>query len=123
MVDRADISSVLAQMRNVRAQMDSNAQGPAAIKPPAMSGLAPTQQVEGSERTDFGALLKKAIDSVNEQQTSSKSLSEAYDRGDPGVDLPQVMIQAQKASVSFQALVQVRNRLVSAYEDVMRMSI
>ncbi|MBR9885467.1 MAG: flagellar hook-basal body complex protein FliE, partial [Oceanospirillales bacterium] len=47
----------------------------------------------------------------------------AYELGDPSVDLPQVMIQAQKASVSFQAMTQVRNRLVSAYEEIMKMSI
>jgi flagellar hook-basal body complex protein FliE len=47
----------------------------------------------------------------------------AYERGEPGVDLAEVMIQAQKASVSFTALTQVRNRLVTAYEDIMKMPI
>jgi flagellar hook-basal body complex protein FliE len=47
----------------------------------------------------------------------------AYEKGDPTIDLPQVMIAAEKASVSFQAMTQVRNRLVSAYEDIMKMPI
>lgn len=63
------------------------------------------------------------MNKVNEHQSEASRLRTAYEQGDPTVDLPQVMIQAQKASVSFQAMTQVRNRLVTAYEDVMKMPI
>jgi flagellar hook-basal body complex protein FliE len=50
-------------------------------------------------------------------------LATAFQRGDPGVELPQVMIEMQKASSSFRALTEVRNRLVTAYQDIMNMQI
>ena len=46
-----------------------------------------------------------------------------FEMGKPGTDLPQVMIEMQKASVSFRAAVEVRNRLVSAYQEIMNMPI
>ncbi len=53
----------------------------------------------------------------------SGALAKAYEQGDPGVALSQVMVASQKAGVSFQALTQVRNKLVEAYQDVMKMPI
>jgi flagellar hook-basal body complex protein FliE len=50
-------------------------------------------------------------------------MSAAFQRGEPGVELPQVMIEMQKASVSFRALTEVRNRLVSAYQEIMNMQV
>ncbi|WP_372832526.1 flagellar hook-basal body complex protein FliE [Pontibacterium sp.] len=117
MVDRADINNVLMQMRAIQSQ----AQGGAGIT--AAAPVAPNQAELKTDRTGFGDLLKHAVDSVNEVQGTAKNLATAYEKGDPTVDLPQVMIAAQKASVSFQAMTQVRNRLVSAYEDIMKMPI
>lgn len=111
MTDRVDIQDVLSQMRELKSMAQQGANSPfAAQKTP--------QQDES-----FGDLLKMAVDKVHEQQQSAKVLSEAYERGDPNVDLPQVMIGLQKASVSFEAMTQVRNRLVSAYEDISKMAI
>ena len=118
MVDRADISGVLAQMRTLKAQVQ---QGVRQIDMP--QPLAQSRPVTQTEAGEFGELLTRAIDTVNNHQMEAKKLATAYEQGDPSVDLPQVMIQAQKASVSFQAMTQVRNRLVSAYEDIMNMSI
>ena len=50
-------------------------------------------------------------------------MAAAFERGAPGVDLPQVMIEMQKSSVSFRAVTEVRNRLVSAYQDIMNMPV
>jgi len=58
---------------------------------------------------------------VNETQSRSSALQTAYELGDKSVDITQVMVQMQKASVSFEAMTQVRNRLVSAYQDIMNM--
>jgi flagellar hook-basal body complex protein FliE len=118
MVDRADINGILAQMRALKAQAQ---QGVRQIDMP--EPMRPTERTQRVEESEFGDLLKRAIDTVNNHQAEAKKLAVAYEQGDPSVDLPQVMIQAQKASVSFQAMTQVRNRLVSAYEEIMRMSI
>jgi flagellar hook-basal body complex protein FliE len=77
----------------------------------------------GASGPAFGTLLKQGIDAVNSTQQSADALASAWERGDPGVDLARVMVETQKASVSFQALAQVRNRLISAYQDIMNMSI
>ncbi|WP_151702658.1 flagellar hook-basal body complex protein FliE [Nitrincola alkalilacustris] len=115
MIERADINSVLAQMKALRGEVQ---QGVRQLEIPGA-----IQSDKAPERTGFGTLLKSAVDQVNEQQKVANNMRESYERGDPGIDLPQVMIQAQKASVSFQAMVQVRNRLVSAYEEISKMPI
>jgi len=112
MAERMDIQNVLTQMRALQAQAQR-------VMPDVAAAEGPVKASSGS----FGDLLKTAIDKVNETQTEAKNLSLAYERGAAGVDLPQVMIGLQKASVSFQAMVQVRNRLVSAYEDISKMPI
>ncbi|MBA4501063.1 flagellar hook-basal body complex protein FliE [Marinobacterium marinum] len=116
MVERADINSLLSQMRSIRAEMQ---QGVAPMARPELE----TPAISRVDSSGFAELLKGAVDKVNEHQQEASRLRNAYEAGDPSVDLPQVMIQAQKASVSFQAMTQVRNRLVTAYEDVMKMPI
>ena len=76
-----------------------------------------------TKATGFGDLLKQAVDAVNETQMKSAELQKAYELGDESVDLTEVMIQMQKATVSFEAMTQVRNRLISAYQDIMNMPI
>jgi len=72
-------------------------------------------------KSDFAAMLKESIDSVNGLQKTSGKLSDAFETGSPDVSLAEVMIASQKASVSFQAMLQVRNKLVDAYKEVMNM--
>jgi flagellar hook-basal body complex protein FliE len=72
---------------------------------------------------DFGALLKQSVDKVNDMQQHADQLATAFEKGDPNVDVAEVMVALQKAGVSFQAMVQVRNRLVSAYQDIMNMQV
>jgi len=104
-------------MRALRAEAQ---QGIRQIEMPEVNQVKPQQEVQ---KTDFTELLRSAVDSVSDQQALAKTMVTAYERGEPGVDLAEVMIQAQKASVSFTALTQVRNRLVTAYEDIMKMPI
>ncbi|BBA32920.1 flagellar hook-basal body complex protein fliE [Methylocaldum marinum] len=70
---------------------------------------------------DFSAMLKDSIDKVNETQQQANKLAEAFESGATDASLSEVMISLQKASLSFQAMVQVRNKLVEAYKDVMNM--
>ena len=116
MIERADINSVLQQMRDMKMQAQQGAQADV-VKP------QPVNAVKNDEGDSFADLLKGAVDNVHGAQTEAKALATAFEKGTPGVDLHQVMISMEKASVSFQAMTQVRNRMVSAYEDVMKMPI
>ncbi len=115
---RADINQVLENMRNLKAQV----QRPEELREPS-----PTTNVTSVKPTngtpDFGSLLSRAVDGVNETQQEASALKTSYEQGDPTVDITRVMVQAQKATVSFQALTQVRNKVVQAYEDIMKMPI
>ncbi len=126
--NRVDINRVLMQMRDMREQVQSsNTQmvNPGMINPAnSLEGAARSDIInpsESSEKANFSELLKQAVDSVSETQSRSAELQTAYELGDTSVDITQVMIQMQKASVSFEAMTQVRNRLVSAYQDIMNM--
>lgn len=78
---------------------------------------------EGGEATaDFGAAINQALQQVNAQQTKASDLSEAYERGDTH-DIVSVMIERQKASLGFETTLQVRNKLLSAYRDIMNMPV
>lgn len=117
--DRSDINQLLMQMREIRGQI----QTPETNKPDLANAVNNGQAVGRSEGPGFGEMLKQAVDSVAETQQKSGELQRAFEQGDPAVDITQVMIQMQKASVSFEAMNQVRNRLVSAYQDIMNMPI
>ena len=76
-----------------------------------------------STRVSFSDSLKKMLDTVNDQQLKADGLSERFALGDDRVNLSDVMIERQKASLSLQATVQVRNKLVSAYHEIMNMQV
>ena len=117
------IDSVLAQIRSLSAQAGAGLGTPvqrAAVTLAGAGALAPTGSPQAPA---FGALLKQGIDAVNSSQQSASALADAWERGTPGVDLAKVMVESQKAAVQFRALTEVRNRFVSAYQDIMNMSI
>lgn len=103
-----DINQVLSQMR-------------------AMSSAAQNNTVEngapGVGKLDFGEVMKNSLEQVSETQSSAKNLSTAFESGDTNAELPEVMVALQKASISFQAITQVRNKLLSAYQEVMNMQV
>ena len=73
------------------------------------------------EGADFSLALKSAIDQVNAAQQSAQQMTQDFASGQSNVNLQDVMINLQKANLSFQQMVQVRNKLVTAYQDVMNM--
>jgi len=81
----------------------------------------PSEAAPGA--ANFSQLLRQAVNSVNEVQQNSNHLASEFERGTPGVDLPDVMIAVQKANITFQAMTQVRNKLVGAYQEVMGMQV
>ena len=104
----SNVDQVLAEMRRLTAAAQST---PAALDKP--------QSNDGN----FAALLKQSVDEVNSIQHAAGKLSNAFSAGDPNVDVTEVMVALQKAGVAFQAMTEVRNRLVSAYQDIMSMQV
>jgi flagellar hook-basal body complex protein FliE len=72
---------------------------------------------------DFSEVLKSTIDQVNAAQVDARKMAEDFSSGQSDVNLQDVMINLQKASLSFQQMVQVRNKLVSAYHDIMNIQV
>jgi len=110
------INQVLAQIRALSSEVRLDAPRPAGLGAPLSSG-APSP----AGTSQFAAILKRGIEAVNQSEQRASALTDAFSRGAPGVSLPQVVLQVEKASVSFDALTQVRNRLISAYQDIMNM--
>ncbi|HQR05019.1 MAG TPA: flagellar hook-basal body complex protein FliE [Rhodocyclaceae bacterium] len=72
---------------------------------------------------DFSQILKGALEQVNQAQQNAHKITEDFAAGEGDMNLQDVMINLQKANLSFQQMVQVRNKLVTAYHDVMNMSV
>lgn len=71
----------------------------------------------------FGNLLKNTLDSVNDAQAVSRDMKRAFTAGTSDASLAEVMIASEKASISFRAVTEVRNKLVQAYQDIMNMPV
>jgi flagellar hook-basal body complex protein FliE len=112
-IDTSGIDAVLARLNTAREAAAGRFGTVPAAKGPA----------NGPDRVDFGALMRDAIGSVDQTQKEAASLGLKFQQGDPSVGLEDTMIAVQKASLSFQQLVQVRNRVVAAYHDIMNMPI
>lgn len=85
--------------------------------------VAKEPAAEAATKPDFASMLKSSIDQVNQVQQQAQSLTADFELGKPGVQLHDVMINMSKAQVSFQQMIQVRNKLVSAYQDIMNMQV
>ncbi|GAB5453010.1 MAG: flagellar hook-basal body complex protein FliE [Halioglobus sp.] len=103
-----DINLVLAQMRAMSA---------------AVGPQQSADEAGAAGEVDFAELMKRSLDEVSDAQSKAKALATAFETGQPGVELPEVMVAMQKASISFQAVTQVRNQLLSAYQEVMNMQV
>lgn len=101
------INSLLSQIRTLNQQAAN------------LRGDAPVSQSDGS----FGQLMKAGLDEVNRAQAESAGKAKAFELGDPNVQLADVMVSMQKSKLEFRAAVEVRNRLVSAYQDIMNMQV
>lgn len=72
---------------------------------------------------DFASMLKSSIDQVNQAQQQSQAMQKQFELGAPDTNLQDVMVSLQKANISFETMVQVRNKLVSAYQEVMNIQV
>jgi len=82
-----------------------------------------TEATPAAGAPDFAQVLKNSLDKVNQTQVQSTQMAEKLAAGDTTQNLHEVMIALQTASVSFQEMVQVRNKIVTAYQDVMNMQV
>ncbi|WXL24513.1 flagellar hook-basal body complex protein FliE [Ectopseudomonas mendocina] len=89
----------------------------------AMARQKPVSSVPEAGMPSFSDMLGQAVNKVHEAQQAASQLATAFEMGTSGVDLTDVMIASQKSSVSFQAMTQVRNKLVQAYQDIMQMPV
>jgi flagellar hook-basal body complex protein FliE len=123
-IDSSRIESMMAQLK---AAAQKPAAGPSAgMGINGLNGLNPLQGLqapESSTKVSFSDALKASLDNVNTTQVQAEKLGERFAAGDNSVSLSDTMISMQKASISFQATVQVRNKLVSAYHDIMNMQV
>ena len=111
-MSQMEIDRVLAQIRSFSSAARAGAVG-------GLGGAAPT--APGATDNGFANLLKQGIAKVNETQSRANTLATQFEKGVPGVELPQVMLEMQKANVSFRALAEVRNKFVDAYREIMNM--
>lgn len=81
------------------------------------------KDMHSSSQLDFGATMKAALDKISETQTTARAQAQDFELGKPGVQLNDVMVDLQKSSISMQMGIQVRNKLVSAYSDIMNMQV
>ncbi len=109
-MSQIDVNNLLSQMRQMSA---------AARAPETAFGAAPAAGAQG----DFSALLKRSISAVGQTQMEAGRMAASFERGDPGADLGRTMIAVQKADLSLRMMVQVSNKLVDAYKEVMNMPV
>ncbi len=115
-IDASKIQAMVAQLRETA----SRAQGVQGIANPLK---ADKTAAAAPEQGGFAQVLKASLDQVNSAQSRAEGLGKRFALGDDSVNLSDVMIAGQKASISFQATVQVRNKLVSAYQEIMNMQV
>ncbi len=108
-----DTNQLLMQLRSAAAQAGAGA-----------TTAVPSGPAEaGGAGDNFSSLLTQSINQVNELQQTSNSMRESFEMGDPNVSLPEVMLAGNKAGIAFEGMVQVRNKVVEAYQEIMRMQV
>lgn len=109
-METSGIERMLSQLRTAAAL--------AGRKPEPKSG-----GVEGAPKADFADALKSSLNEVNRVQNEAAKLSKDFTVGDPNTNLQDVVISMQKSTIAFQQTIQVRNKLVQAYQDIMNMQV
>lgn len=116
--DRPDVGQLLAQMRAMKQTAAARVEPDVSITPAAATNGTPAV----SPLANFESHLVSALRGVASAQGEASRMTDSFVRGQQN-DLVATMVATQKSSVAFQAAVQVRNRLVTAYETIMNMPI
>ena len=110
MIDTGRIEAMVAQLKAAAARAHPAAENPLQAK-----------QATGA--VDFQSALKSSLDQVNNMQQTAQLTAQRFEMGDPTVSLSDAMLSLQKSSIALQQTVQVRNKLVSAYQEIMGMAV
>ena len=106
----SNVDSLLSQMR-------------AAMTAAQGGGIGGVQAPRSTGSVDFANVLKSSLDGVSQSQKTSEDMQKAFVMGDDKVSLSDTMIAMQKSSIQFQTTLQVRNKVVAAYNDIMNMQV
>ena len=106
-------NSLYAQMQSMQLEATGN----------RMSNVENNITPANQSTSDFGSMLKQAVNAVNDVQQDAKEKRNAFEMGDRSVTLADTMITASKAGIAFDATVQVRNKFVEAYKEIMSMQV
>jgi flagellar hook-basal body complex protein FliE len=87
---------------------------------PSTDKVSPGVSLE-ADKIEFSKVFENSVQQVNSRSAEASQLRESFEAGNPNVELADVMIAAQKARISFEALTQVRNKMVAAYKEIMSM--
>ncbi|MDB5867234.1 MAG: flagellar hook-basal body complex subunit FliE [Betaproteobacteria bacterium] len=109
-MDTSGIDRMLSQLRTAQALASRKPQAAKEVEPAGNQG-------------EFASVLKTSLSEVARTQNEAAALSKSFTVGDPNTNLQDVMIAMQKSSIALQQAVQVRNKLVQAYHDVMNMQV
>ena len=108
-IDSVSMDALLAKMNAIRETM------------PSMNAAAAAKK--GAPQSDFAAALKATLDGVDASQKASSDMQQRFQLGDSTVSLEDTMVAMAKANLSFQQMVQVRNKVIAAYHDIMNMPV
>ena len=116
---QGNIQSMLQTLRSYQSQaaggMDNEGN-----KVGSLNGLSGSKSTEGP--SGFSDLVRQTVNKVNENQMIASNMASSYERGE-GVPLTDVVLSMQKSSLSFEATLQVRNKVLKAYEDILNMPV
>jgi flagellar hook-basal body complex protein FliE len=119
-IDTGRIEAMVAQLRAAGARATPPGEGAQAL------GKIGGESGQGGKVTgagDFSSVLKTSLEQVNQSLGQSQQLGERFASGDSSVSLSDAMISMQKAGIALQQTVQVRNKLVAAYQEIMNMNV
>ena len=122
-IDSERIQAMMAQLKAAAQPPDSKS---VAIGNPLMGGVVNATGLSSapqSKKVDFADALKSSLNQVNQSQLDAEKVGKDFMLGDDKTSLSDVMVAGQKANISFQATVQVRNKIITAYNDIMNMQI
>jgi flagellar hook-basal body complex protein FliE len=134
-IDSSRIEAMMAQLKAAATKPAAPAGASSAASALASGGIGSiggigglgkaggAEGVESSSKVSFSDALKAQLENVSKAQDQADDMGKKFAAGDDSVSLSDTMIAMQKASITFQATVQVRNKLVSAYHDIMNMQV
>nr|WP_314544458.1 flagellar hook-basal body complex protein FliE [uncultured Massilia sp.] len=132
-IDSSRIEAMMAQLKAAATKPSAGASAADGVRGTGLSGgvggiggiggLSKPDAAESSSKVSFSDALKAQLDNVSKAQLGAEDMGKRFASGDDSVNLSDTMIAMQKASISFQATVQVRNKLVSAYQSIMNMQV